>query len=178
MICLGPEDVTDPPVPEILAYEEQIRPEVEARLGPRAKLIKPLTATVFPSFSAVRGTSRHLRVWHPRGPEKTEVWSWTFVDKAAPANVKEAIRVAGVHGFSPSGSLEQDDADNWQECTRTCRGVVSRRMELSNHMGLGHDRFDERLQAWISDLRVSESNHRHFYDRWAKVMNADRSTDA
>ena len=29
-------------------------------------------------------------------------------------------------GFSPSGTFEQDDMDNWQECTRTCRGVVTR----------------------------------------------------
>ncbi len=39
--------------------------------------------------------------------------------------VKEALRLAGVRGFSPSGTFEQDDMDNWQECTRTCRGVVS-----------------------------------------------------
>jgi len=56
-----------------------------------------------------------------RGPDKTEVWSWLYVDKAAPPEIKEAYRLAGVRGFSPSGTFEQDDMDNWQECTRSCR---------------------------------------------------------
>jgi len=173
LICVGPNDVGDPPMPEILAYEKEIRPEVEQRLGARAKLINPIVGTMFPNFSMLRATSRSFRVWHPRGPDKTEVWSWIFADKAAPPHVKEAIRLAGVRGFSPSGTFEQDDMDNWQECTRTCRGVVARRMELNNQMGLGHERFDEGLQATASDLRISESNHRHFYRRWARLMDAE-----
>ena len=47
-------------------------------------LINPIVGTVFPNFSLLRGTSRTFRVWHPRGPDKTEIWSWVFVDKAAP----------------------------------------------------------------------------------------------
>jgi 3-phenylpropionate/trans-cinnamate dioxygenase alpha subunit len=100
-----------------------------------------------------------------------------FTDKAAPAHVKEAIRLAGVRGFSPSGTFEQDDMDNWQECTQTCRGLVSRRAFLNTQMGLGHERFDEGLKAWASDFRMSESNHRQFYARWAQLMAAERWTD-
>ncbi|MBI3325983.1 MAG: aromatic ring-hydroxylating dioxygenase subunit alpha [Nitrospinae bacterium] len=173
LICVGPNDVAEPPVSEILAYEEAIRPEVEKRLGSRAHLINPIVGTVFPNFSLLRATSRTFRVWHPRGPDKTEVWSWVYVDKAAPSAVKEAIRLAGVRGFSPSGTFEQDDMDNWQECTQTCRGVVSRRAALNTQMGLGHERFDEDLGAWASDFRMSESNHRQFYRRWAQLMAAD-----
>ncbi len=174
LICVGPNDLGDPPMPEILEYEKAIRPEVEKRLGPRAGLVNPIVGTMFPNFSMLRATSRSFRVWHPRGPDKTEVWSWIFADKAAPPHVKEAVRLAGVRGFSPSGTFEQDDMDNWQECTRTCRGVVSRRMDLNQQMGLGHERFDEGLNAWTSDLRISESNHRQFYGRWAQMMAAER----
>jgi hypothetical protein len=39
-------------------------------------------------------------------------------------------------------------------------------------MGLGHERFDEDLNAWASDFRMSESNHRQFYGRWAQLMKA------
>ncbi|HTT81099.1 MAG TPA: SRPBCC family protein, partial [Stellaceae bacterium] len=172
LICVGPDDIGDPPLPEVLAYEEQIRPEVAARLGPRARRINPIVGTVFPNFSLLRATSRTFRTWHPRGPGKTEVWSHVFVDAAAPAEVKEAIRLAGVRGFSPSGSFEQDDMDNWQECTQTCRGVVARRMPLNMQMGLGHDGFDPALGAWASEYRMSESNHRQFYSRWAALMDA------
>ena len=93
------------------------------------------------------------------------------IDKAAPPHVKEAIRLSGVRGFSPSGTFEQDDMDNWQECTRTCRGVVSRRLPVNTQMGLGRERFDRELGAWASDFRISESNHRQFYGRWAQLMN-------
>jgi hypothetical protein len=39
-------------------------------------------------------------------------------------------------------------------------------------MGLGHEGFDAELQAWASDFRMSESNHRQFYRRWAQLMAA------
>jgi 3-phenylpropionate/trans-cinnamate dioxygenase alpha subunit len=96
------------------------------------------------------------------------------VDKAAPPEVKEAMRLAAVRGFSPSGTFEQDDMDNWQECTRTCRGVVSRRYALNTQMGLGHESFNPDLGAWSSDFRISESNHRQFYGRWAQLMAAEQ----
>ena len=137
-------------------------------------LVSPAVGTIFPKFSLLRAGSRTFRVWHPRGPEKTEVWSWVYVDKAAPLHVKEAIRLAGMRGFSPSGIFEQDDMDNWQECTRACRGAVSRRAFWNTQMGLGHEGFDPELNAWASDFRMSESDHRQFYRRWAQLMEADR----
>ena len=135
-------------------------PRSTQRLGPRAELVNPIVGTVFPNFSLLRGTSRTLRVWQPRGPDKTEIWSWVFVDKAAPPEVKEAFRLAGVRGFSPGGTFEQDDMDNWQECTQTCRGVMSRRMPINNQMGLGPRALRPALGAWASDSGFSESNHR------------------
>jgi len=173
LICIGPDSFGDAPMPEIQAYEREIRPEVEHRLGKRAQLTNPIVGTVFPNFSLLRGTSRTMRVWQPRGPGKTEVTSWVFIDKAAPAAVKKAFRLAGVRGFSPSGTFEQDDMDNWQECTQTCRGVMSRRMPVNTQMGLGHERFDAALGAWSSDAGFSESNHRQFYRRWAELMMAE-----
>jgi hypothetical protein len=68
------------------------------------------------------------------------------------------------------GTFEQDDMDNWQECTRTGHGVVARRYALNLQMGLGHEGYREGLQAWTSDSRFSESNHRQFYRRWAQLM--------
>ena len=177
IIGVGPDMIIDPPVAELRAYEAEIAPEVERRLGPRLKRVKPIVGTLFPNFSMLRSVSRTFRVWHPRGPEKTEVWACVFADKAAPASVKEAIRLAGMRGFGPSGTFEQDDMDNWQGCTQTGRGVVARRDFLSYEMGLGHERFDEELGAWASDYRYSESNHRRFYRRWAQMMADDNRPD-
>jgi 3-phenylpropionate/cinnamic acid dioxygenase small subunit len=45
LICVGPNDVGDPPMREVLEYERQIRPEIEKRLGPRSGLITPIVGT-------------------------------------------------------------------------------------------------------------------------------------
>ena len=172
VITVGPEDVVDPPVPEILRYEEDTRSEAASRLGPRLSVVNPIVSTVFPNFSILRATSRTIRVWQPRGPDKVEVCSWAFVDKAAPPEVKEAFRLASLRGFGPSGTFEQDDMDNWQGCTETSRGVVSRRYPLNIEMGLEHESFNEELMAWASHHRISEINHRSFYHRWAQLMDA------
>ena len=170
ILTFGPDGIADPPVPAVLQYEEDIRPEVEERLGPRRSRVNPIVGTVFPNFSFLRTTSRSMRVWQPRGPDKIEVWAWTYVDKAAPPAVRDVIRVNGARGFSPSGSFEQDDMDNWQECTQTARGLMSRRLTLNMAMGLGHEGFDSELMGLASHYRVSESNHRNFYRHWARMM--------
>ncbi|PKB65879.1 MAG: aromatic ring-hydroxylating dioxygenase subunit alpha [SAR202 cluster bacterium Io17-Chloro-G4] len=173
VITVNPSDPSDPPVAEVMAYEEDIREEVDQRLGDRSKMVKPIVGTMFPNFSMLRANSTSLRVWHPKGPDKVEVWSCAFADKAAPPEVKEALRLAALQGFGPSGTFEQDDMDNWQECTRSSRGVVARRYPMNMEMGLGHDGFNENLGGWASDFRFSESNHRAFYRRWAQLMAAD-----
>ena len=172
LITVGPNDVPDPPVAVIKEYEDQIRPKVVERLGERFNQLNPIVGTVFPNFSFLRASSRVFRVWQPKGPGKIEIWSWVFVDKAAPAEVKEALRLTGIRGFSPSGTFEQDDMDNWQECSHTAKGVIARRRQLNYQQGLGHEAYDEELKAWTSDYKYSDSNHRQFYRRWGQLMAA------
>ena len=173
VIAAGPDDSIRPPVIEILEYEQQVRSEVERRLGPRLSKMQPIVTTVFPNFSVVRANANSLRVWHPKGPDKIEIWDCAYVDKLAPPEVKEAYRLAALRGMGPSGAFEQDDMDNWQECTRTSRGVVAQRYEMNLQMGLGHERFDDELQGLASDFKFSETNQRSFYKRWAQLMSAD-----
>ena len=173
VMTVGPDMIADPPSPAVLAYEARILSEMRARLGPRLDLGKPIAGTVFPNFSMLRPTSRTIRVWHPRAPDRTEVWAWVFVDKAAPPEVKEALRLAGARVFGPGGTFEQDDMDNWQGCTQTARGAVARRYDLNYEMGLGRERFDPDFGALASDYRYSDSNHRGFYRRWAELMAAE-----
>jgi len=169
-----PDDISNSP--QVAAYEHESRPQVRARLGPRIDLVRPGIATVFPNFAVLRGTANSMRVWHPRGPDRTEIWSWIFVDRAAPPEVKEAIRLASVRSFGPAGTFEQDDIDNWQECTQTARGTVARSQVLNVQMGLGQERFDPDLGAWSTDFCTSESNQRQFYRYWAKVMCAKKAS--
>ena len=173
ILAVGAEDYSSAAEEIIQRYEESIRAETLSRLGERLEKITPNVGTLFPHMSFLRGSSRSFRVWHPKGPDKSEVISCQFVDKAAPQEIKDALRVTGLRAFGPSGVLEQDDMDNWEECTRTNRGTVTRRHSLNYQMGLGHDRFDEELGAWASDFKLSDSNPRYFYQRWARLMQAD-----
>jgi 3-phenylpropionate/trans-cinnamate dioxygenase subunit alpha len=173
----GPDMIADMPDADVLAYEARIQSELPQRLGPRARLGKPVAGTVFPNFSMLRPTSRTIRVWHPRGPDKTECWAFVYADKAAPPEVKKAIRLAGARVFGPGGTFEQDDMDNWQGCTQTGRGIVARRYPLNYQMGLGREKFDPQRGAVTSDYRYSESNHRRFYRRWAQLMAANSWAD-
>ena len=156
-------------------YEDGIRAEVDARLGPLGQTLNPIVGTIFPNFSIVRGSSRSFRVWHPKGPGKIEIWSWAFADRAAPPEVKEAVRLSAIRGFSPSGTFEQDDMDNWQECTQTSRGVIARRQMLNYQMGLGHETYNPDFGGVTSEFRFSDSNQRRFYQRWSHLMNESRN---
>ena len=107
-------------------------------------MLNPIVGTVFPNFSVIKTNSHSLRVWHPKGPNSIEIWAWAFTDRAAPPEVKDTIRKIAAYGFSPSGTFEQDDMDNWQNCTLTSRGVVARRQMLNYQMGLGHETWTAR----------------------------------
>lgn len=173
IIAMAPGSVLEPPDPELMEYEESIQTEVKQRLGPRLDLANPGVGTVFPNLSLLRVNARIFSVWHPKGPEKIEIWTCCFVDKAAPPEIKEAIRLHSTRTNGPSGTFTQDDMDNWQECTLTSRGVISQRLPMNLQMGLGHDSFNEDLMGLASDFQFSESNHRAFYQRWAQLMDAE-----
>ncbi len=172
IVVLGPDDQTDPAVPVILAYEEEIKEEVRKRMGDRMNLVKPHAGTIFPNFSILRSIARTFRVWQPRGPGRTEIQAGVFVDKAAPPEVKDAFRLQAIRGFGPSGGFEQDDMDNWQGCSESGKGFISRRQRLNIGMGMGHESYDDELAGWASDYRLSENNHRNYYRRWGQMMSA------
>ena len=169
MIAVG-ADQSGAPLQILKDYEDDTREELESRLGPRAAMLNPVVGTVFPNFSVLRGSSHAFRVWHPKGPDKVEIWSWAFTDVAAPAEVKDAVRKSAIWGFGPSGTFEQDDMDNWQECTVTSRGVMARRQMLNYQMGLGRESYNEDYDAVIADFRYSDSNQRFFYQRWSDLI--------
>ena len=177
IIARGSGDYSDAFVPEIFEYDAAVNAEVAERLGPRHHITDPIVGTVFPNFSMLRSVSYMMRVWHPRGPDKTEVWSWHFADKKAPPEIKEAVRVSSLRAFSPAGGFEQDDMDNWEECTLTARGRVSRQLPINQTMGMSRDSFSEELMAYASDNPITEIAHRQFYDYWAKVMDAKKWSD-
>jgi hypothetical protein len=88
-------------------------------------------------------------MWRPLGPDKVEVWCWFMIDKAAPEEYKEAAYKGYLGSFGPSGTLEQDDTENWARIVEVSKGLMMRDKELNYNnvnnylMGLGRVEPDE-----------------------------------
>ncbi len=161
------------PVPELIDYMKEHAAEIERRLGEvRARKVAPSAGTVFPNLS-VHWLTRTIRVWHPRGPDKMEIWSWAIVDKAAPPRIKEAMRFASQYRFSPAGVFEQDDMDNWIQVTGAARSVIGRRYPANYQMSRSEPAAaaDIGLRGRLAS-RWSDQNQLGLYLYWAKVLEA------
>jgi len=156
--------------PGIPAYLEKAMPEKEKHLGSVRAALSTGGANLFPNCGFLV-TNQTIRVWHPRGPEKTEIWAWCIVDKAAPPEAKEAMRLNTLRTFSPSGTFEQDDSENWTQCTASSRGTVTRRYPLNYSMGLGQEGYREDMPGRIGP-HISEANMRRFYGRYLELIQA------
>ena len=139
-----------------------------ARLGTRAQLFVQ-HMTIFPTFSFFAGFNT-LRVWHPRGPNEIEVWAFTIVEKDASEAAKEQLRLSSTRSFSPAGTWEQDDGENWVEIQRVLRGYEARRTPFNAQMGMGQDYgVDPDLPGTFKQA-LSEEAARGFYAHWLKLM--------
>lgn len=129
--------------------------------------------TIFPNFSYLSGMNT-FRVWHPRGPNKIEVWSWILVDKDAPQDVKDAWRRGGLRTFGPSGVFEQDDGENWVQVQKMHRGAIAQETPLCFQMGLGQARTEDPATGMSNGRLFSDEAARNFYGHWAELLQADQ----
>jgi phenylpropionate dioxygenase-like ring-hydroxylating dioxygenase large terminal subunit len=160
-----------PQRPALQQYLDEIRPEVAAHLDhDRAYKLSTVHATLFPNFSFLGGGT--VRVWQPKGPEKMEIWAWVYVDRDAPQKIKDTIRRQSAYNFNPSGMFEQDDGENWNQCTASSRGYIARQYPFNYQMGLGHERAMEEYPG-RRGANFAEINQRGFYRRWRELMTAD-----
>ena len=114
--------------------------------------IMPLNATVFPNTSFLHSAMAieaegelsksvpylTLRVWQPMGPDKMEIWSWCLVEQDAPEEYKKNSNRAFLTTFGASGTLEQDDSENWSGQTRVAAGEMSGSHYLNYSAGTKH----------------------------------------
>ena len=165
-------DFVPGPIPAKYWTETSLE-EATRRLGEtRATTFRGAHMTLFPSFSFLPGLQT-MRVWQPKGPGKMEVWAWIAVPKDAPDEVKEAWRIGMVRSFSPGGTFEQDDGENWLEIQKVLRGRVARTNRLNAALGLGHERYDHPDFPGKIDGVFSEMAARGMYQRWADLMMYD-----
>lgn len=161
------------PTPALKQYYADSQAESESRLGhPRLGFHN----TVFPNLSGLTSQFMTIRVWHPKGPNAFETWSWVLVDKDAPQNVRDEQRRFTTSQFSPAGMTESDDGENWSEIGRNLTTSPQIKRHLLNYqMGLGHDRDDHPdYPGTITDCGLGDAPQRAFYRRWLEFMTSEQ----
>jgi hypothetical protein len=115
-----------------------------------------------------------MRVWHPKGPNAHECWTWTLVDADAPDEIKDDWRRNALRTFSAAGLFEAEDGENWTEIQGTLRGWRTRQNMLNISMGIGTacESNDLGLPGTLSNIYGEEAGRR-FYGRWLELLTAD-----
>ncbi|MEV7289165.1 aromatic ring-hydroxylating dioxygenase subunit alpha [Streptomyces sp. NPDC093252] len=185
MITVPPENEFRREAYEWLVGREE---EIVRRIGMDRALKVSNHHTIFPNLSWLNvGGFQTMRVWHPRGPGSIEVWAWTYVPRDAPPSVRTEMRRWTQNGFSPAGSFETDDGENWTEIQRILRGFQARRSRFHTGMGLGFEERDAHGLPGLSNDVYAETAARGFYRRWhdlvsgrpwAGIQEADRAREA
>lgn len=165
-MVLGEQDIVD--------YLRQREEQVAARLGKlRSRMVGAISsANMFPHTSFLPGQNT-FRTWHPKGPSGIELHTWVLVNRSAPQSLKDLYMKGVMRTFSPSGTLEMDDGDNWENATQANQGVVTRRQKL--HYGLGMDSAieHEELRGSVHLRKYNDTNQRAFYGKWLEFMCAE-----
>nr|WP_281720276.1 Rieske 2Fe-2S domain-containing protein [Nitrosomonas nitrosa] len=144
--------------------------------------------TVFPNFSFLHlGVTDSLerkpagfltiRVWQPKGPDQTEIWSWILVPRVSSAEYRKRAYRVGMSSFSPSGNFEQDDVTVWTGIARSAGTVFAEMNEikLNYQMGLAGMGDTMPLADWpgpgvAMPSNAGEGGLRTFHKSWIRHM--------
>ncbi len=141
-------------------------------LGERAGVNVTL-GTIFPNMSFHAQQPRTILVAHPRSANETEMWRVYFVDKEAPAEVRDYLRRYYMRYSGPGGMTEQDDMENWAYASYASRGHIARSFPYNYKSGLRSGKIDSVVPGLTASKPItSEQNPRILYRRWAQFMDA------
>jgi phenylpropionate dioxygenase-like ring-hydroxylating dioxygenase large terminal subunit len=163
-----------PDIPEYKAYYDAQWPKVAAKLGQlRAEKFYGAhwDGSIFPNCSFLYGTNT-WKVWHPRGPNEIEVWTWSLVEKSMPAALKRRVIDGAIRTFGTAGLLESDDGENMESCTHSNAGWKARQGRMVVNMGLAEGRREPGMPGIVGDGALGELAQRGFYRFWAETMAA------
>ncbi|MBT2268965.1 aromatic ring-hydroxylating oxygenase subunit alpha [Rhodococcus erythropolis] len=153
-------------------YNEERKRIARERVGNRADMVANFTA--FPNFSGLPG-SANIRVWHPKGPGRFEIWSFTVVDKNAPEEAKRAQKLSAGFTEGAAGVVETDDGENWGMIGGILQqGNQARKLKWNYEMGVGKSRTHEEFPGKYGDSFFGEEGQRGFYRRWLEFMTSEK----
>jgi PAH dioxygenase large subunit len=138
--------------------------------------------TMWPNFHWLQLTSAadmeskpvgilNLRLELPLSPTRTRMYSWFAIDKSAPADYRRQSYETYVRNFGPGGIFDQDDMENWEDCTVTAVGPAAKRYTLHHRMGLNRKRAEDWPGPGISyPDSYGEMTQRAWYGEWLRWM--------
>lgn len=163
---------TDVSAQIIRDYYTEHLPELRKRLGEnQARQASMGIGNVFPATNW-NGSTSQIRLRHPRGPEKTEIWTYLIVDKKAPPEVRQAFRRNHVLCMGPAGTVEQDDVNNWYQVTASGKLLTGSQYPMNFQLGLNREKRTSELAPGRLSVGTTEDGQRDFYGRWAEIMDA------
>ncbi|WP_326834745.1 aromatic ring-hydroxylating dioxygenase subunit alpha [Amycolatopsis rhabdoformis] len=138
--------------------------------------------TVFPNlsflmqpFSLVPGQPGvrfvTMRLYHPVGPGRMEMYSWCLVPKDAPQDYKTEAYRAYTLAFGQAGTFEQDDFENWTKVTRSAASGLVRDLDFPYVMGMESEP-DPDFPGPGHAVRpyVNDTNFRTLWSRWGDYL--------
>jgi phenylpropionate dioxygenase-like ring-hydroxylating dioxygenase large terminal subunit len=166
LICVAPK--TELPGAFTLYLNELFAKEQISQIQ-RRLLRCSIIMTIFPNLSIVFFPGLcSIRVWHPRAPGKTELWSWALYNKDAPGYIKDLMRKQVTRMFSPTGMLEQDDLEVWARLGSNLMSMPPT-YRLCYEFGAGEESPCRPFPGNTASLQ-SDTPAFEYYKRWAEVI--------
>jgi phenylpropionate dioxygenase-like ring-hydroxylating dioxygenase large terminal subunit len=149
--------------------------EIVARLGPARSQITRYNGNVFPNLFVI---DQLLMLRNPIGPGETEIRAVALYDRNASPEVQAIQKRRAFTKFGPSGLLEQEDGENWDQATAGTRIGQIQDAALNYEMGVGRGRFviDDQTPPRIETM-INEHAQLWFYQAWADALKANDWTD-
>lgn len=113
----------------------------------------------------------NFRLEVPITETRTRMWSWLAVDRDASPEFRKESYETYVRTFGPAGVYDQDDMENWEDCTRASLGPAAKQYTLHHRMGLNR----EPLADWPGPGTAypdsyGEMTQRSWYAQWLSYM--------
>ncbi|QPN31023.1 aromatic ring-hydroxylating dioxygenase subunit alpha [Diaphorobacter sp. JS3051] len=173
-------------VPDLMAFGAAKQEKLAKEIGDvRARIYRSLlNGTVFPNNSFLTG-SASFKVWNPIDENTTEVWTYAFVEKDMPEDLKRRLADAVQRSIGPAGFWESDDNENMETLSQNAKKYQSNNIDQIASLGFGKDVYgDECYPGVVGKSAMSETSYRGFYrayqahissSNWAEFENASRN---